>query len=293
MTTVGNYLVLLPQQTDALYVYPLSALQEQTLPRAKTVSLPNVRSFRPSCGWEAITAVSRGDNTYTLYLSFEDVPENKSFFYEANIVLSEEDDSDGFVSEVLELTEYGELDGDGNSSYEALAWLPARETVAAGLLVIPEKTPARLQPYVLHGPGVPATKVDHSGSLDRYRLTDVVRASDDPFSLIGTSFCWVSPDETMWDKADQHCFAPGDERHSRLQLLHLSLRTVRNRYVMNVDPIMSLDVDTPSMTKTPAQYNAEGIAWTPQGFVLVNDNSPGGAVTALRIIPLEEVVINP
>ena len=62
---------------------------------------------------------------------------------------------------------------------------------------------------------------------------------------------------------------------------------------MTLAAVGSIDVATQSLTNEPAQYNAEGIAWTPQGLVLVNDNSPGKAISALRIVPLQELTLGP
>ena len=288
LTRYKNYLFILPQTQNYLYIYDLKKQQEGNQIEPKKIPFEYDKRPMGSEGWEAITYREIEEDSLEMYFGMEKCNGDNYCLLKAPIKIDAKADSHVHV-EIGTLTPFGNLlKGSNNLSYEAIMWVEQPDV--RGVLIIPEK---------LSDPNLNTSLITETGrqipiqadsSLFKLRISDMAAHPYQPGTYLATSFCWKGVTRSFLH-SNKWCYGANDEWKSRLALVALQLGKDKNGQ-LKLDVIHKaefnqkfIQVDGPNPKKNH-EYNAEGLAVSEQGeLIMVNDNSPDGAFTELRILP--------
>jgi len=285
LTRFKNYLFILPQKRNYLYLYDLNNLGKTK--KLKLIQIPFKYKREPvgSEGWEAIAFREIGTDSLELYFALEKCEGNDFCLFKASAVINP---NSKIPINIEPLTPFGSrITAYGNLSFEAISWID--DTILEGVLVIPEKlSNGWLKPLVITESGEHIEVIADSSLYD-LRISDMAAHPFQKDAYIACSFCWKGNDKNFMS-GNTWCFDSNDKWRSRLSLIVLKIRVNKSgQFVLYSEKRKDLNrkflkINGPNSQKRH-EYNAEGLAVTEKGdFILINDNNPDGAYTELRIL---------
>lgn len=286
LTRFKNYLFILPQKQNFLYVYDLNNLDNTNTLKRKKITFSYKKKPVGSEGWEAIAFREISGDSLEFYFALEKCEGRNFCLLKASASLHP---NKKMPVKIEPLTPFGgRITANGNLSYEAITWL--QHSVYEGVLIIPEKLlDKRLKPVIVTESGKLIDVIADS-SLYNLRISDMAAHPFLENTYLACSFCWKGKDSDF-STGNTWCFNNNDKWESRLTLVSLKIEVNKTGRVMLYAEKRKefneefIKIKGPNPQKQH-EYNAEGLAITQTGkIIMVNDNSPDGAYTELRVLP--------